>query len=465
MESPVFHRPLTLIFLSSMRVLILGGGTVGASVAETLCGQKHVVTIIEKNPVLAKALDERLEATVYPGLASQSAILFQLQPASMDLVLALTGDDEVNLVAASMAKAMGARRTAARVYADVYHDQSTFDYRHHFNIDRLMSVEQLTAMELVRYIREPGEVLIENFARGNLEMQDLLIMRSSSWTDKPLKDVNMPPQVRVAVINRGGELSIATANDQVRAGDRISLLGSREDVEKVKAMFDIQIRQKRNIVVGGCGETGFHLATILQHRGYHVSVIENNRARCEEISRLLNQTTVICSDARKQACLEEERVGSADAFIACMGADEENILSCIEASAIGTKTTLAVVNKPDYANIIERLGITHAVSSRAVMAKQVQQLMNTGPVISRNSRLFGRGIDVLELEVFENTPITRDTLRDVNLPVKSLIGAAIRDNSIQVPTADYRFRPGDIVIAIAQSESVNELVRAFQNDN
>lgn len=442
-----------------MRVLILGGGTVGVSVAEMLCGQQHSVTLIEKDPELASALDDTLEATVLCGSASQSSMLFQALP--VDLALALTGVDEVNILAACMAKAMGARRVAARVYADVFFDQSTFDYQEQFRIDRMLSVEQLTAMEMVRHINEPGAMLIENFARGELEMQDLFITQESTATDKPLMELQLPPEVRIAAINRQGNVTIATARDRIVPGDRITLLGNRDDVEKVKKLFHTRPFKGQTLVIGGCGETGYHLATILQNRGHRLTILEHNRERCAAITKTLPRSTVICCDTRKRIHLEEQHVGTADMFIACMGEDEDNLLACVEASSIGTPSIMAVVNRPDYTNIIERLGINVSVSSRAVVARQVQALMNTGAVISRNSQLFGRGIDVIELEVLDGAPITQGTLREVPLPSKSLVGAVIRKGSVQVPHANFRFQPGDTVIALAQSDIVSELLKAF----
>ena len=444
-----------------MRVLILGGGTVGASVAEMLRRQQHSVTIIEQDPELAKSLGDALDVEVYCGSASRSSIQFAAQVGTMDLVLAMTGNDEVNILSASMGKQMGARRCAARVYASIFFDQSTFDYQHHFRIDRMMSVEQLTAMELARHIREPGAMLIEHFARGELEMQDIAISTVSKATGKPLCELRLPSDVRIAAINRNNVVSIATAQDVIQPGDRVSLFGERESVTAVKKMFHTAPRQSQWVVIGGCGETGFHLAHILQQRGYRVTVMERNLERCEEVTAKLPRCAVLHLDARKRANLEAERVDGADVFVACTGEDEDNLLSCVEASAVGTKTIIAVVDRPDYSNIIDRLGITQAVSSRTVIGRQVQTLLNTGPIITRNSQIFSRGIDVVELEVFADSPITRDTLRNVDLPAKCLVGAVIRSGMVQMPTADFRFRAGDVVIALAPSELVGEFSKAF----
>ncbi len=444
-----------------MRVLILGAGTVGTSIAEKLCELRHNVTLVDTNPEVIQQVDSELDVGVVQGSASQSSVLFQAGVMSADLCLAVTGVDECNMLAASMAKAMGATRVAARVYAKVFQDLSTFDYQNHFKIDRLLSIEHLTAMELARRIREPGAMMIEYFARGALEMQDVIISRPSSATEVPLMQLKLPPEVRIGSINRDGAVSIATATDKIEVGDRISLLGARDDVEKVKKMFHTLPAKRRNVVIAGGGETGYHLALVLETRGYGVTVMDTNRSRCEFLSSHLQNCTVVYSDARRRLDLEEERVGNADIFVACLRDDEDNIMACVEAQEIGAKTRMAIIARPDYANVVGRLGIDEAVSPREVMSRQVEGLLNTGPVVFRNRYILGGGIEVLEIEAQPDSPITKGTLLEVTLPRQGLIGAMIREDFVQVPGANHRIRPGDTAVALVQSAYVEDFVKAF----
>ncbi|HMP81014.1 MAG TPA: NAD-binding protein, partial [Pirellulaceae bacterium] len=179
-----------------MNVVVLGAGTVGSSIADLLCQQDHNVTVVDSDPIKTKRLNEELDVRVLTGSASQSSVLFQTGISSADVCLAVTGNDEVNIVAASMAKAMGARRTVARVYAPVFHDLSTFDYQRHFRIDRLLSLEHLTAMELARGIRDPGSVFVDQFARGDLQVIELVVSEGKAISN-PLRSLELPGNVRV----------------------------------------------------------------------------------------------------------------------------------------------------------------------------------------------------------------------------------------------------------------------------
>ena len=180
-----------------MQIVVLGAGTVGTSIANMLCQHRHSVTVVDQDPARTRRVNEELDVRAVTGSAAQSSVLFQAQVLGADLCLAVTGIDEVNMIAASMAKAMGARRSVARVYAPVFRDLSTFDYQRHFQIDRLLSIEHLSAMELAREIRHPGAVAVENFARGELEMQELVVDDGTGAVDVPLKELKLPSGVRI----------------------------------------------------------------------------------------------------------------------------------------------------------------------------------------------------------------------------------------------------------------------------
>ena len=175
-----------------MNIVVLGAGTVGTSIADLLCQHRHNVIVVDHDGANIAGINERLDVRAIHGSASQSSVLFQAGVASADLCLAVTGNDEVNLIAASLAKAMGALRTVARVYAPVYNDLSTFDYQRHFHIDRLLSLEHLSAMEIAHNIRHPGSVAMEHFARGELEVDEIEVTEKAPTLGIPIKNLGLP---------------------------------------------------------------------------------------------------------------------------------------------------------------------------------------------------------------------------------------------------------------------------------
>ncbi len=443
-----------------MRIVILGAGTVGTSIADLLCQHRHSVTVVDNDPLHTRRINDELDVRALTGSASQSSVLFQADVIGADLCLAVTGDDEVNLVAASVAKSLGARRSIARVYAPIFRDLSTFDYQRHFNIDRMLSLEHLSATELARSIRNPGSVVLENFARGQLEVQEMLVSERAKAVNVPLKQLGLPSEVRIGSIYRDGRMWIAGADDKIESGDRVTLIGSREDIDEVTEMFHTTPGPKLSVVIAGGGETGYHLARTLEGEHFSVLLMDESHERCDFLAKNLRHTTVVHADATRRAVLEEERVGAADVFVACTGDDENNIVAGVEAREIGAKKILAMVARPDYASIVGKLGIDHAVSEREVMAKQVLGFLNEGPVVHRTALPGGR-ISVFEIDVWEGAPVTEHVLAKLPLPQPCLIAAVIHTEFVRVPGADDRLQPGDTVVALIDESAVDAALAQF----
>ncbi len=443
-----------------MRVVVLGAGTVGTWIADLLCRNRHSVTVVDSSVANCKRVNTELDVRVVTGSASESSVLFQADVIGADLCLAVTGNDEVNIVAGSMARALGSRRVIARVYSRVFRDLSTFDYQRHFNIDRLLSLEHLSALELARGIRTPGALAVESLAGGQLEVQEILLPKKSSVVGKKVRELNLKKGIRIGSISRGHDMWIAGAEDELAVGDVITLMGKRGDVDDFRDRFQGRSPGQRGIVIAGGGETGFHLAECLSGKRYRVMLIERNPERCQYLARHLPHVTVVEADARRRSVLEEERVGSADFFASCLGDDENNIMACVEAKDIGAKTIMAIVSRPDYAGVVEKLGIDLAVSPRTVIANQILAFMNSGPILSRTSLAEGR-VGIYEIEVTEGVPVTEHNLADLTLPPNCQIAAVTGNEQVRVPGAEDRLVPGDTAIVLVDNSSVEALFALF----
>ena len=445
-----------------MRIVVLGAGTVGGSIASLLCLHRHSVTIVDEDAAHVRQINETLDVRGITGSASQSSVLFQAGVGSADLCLAVTGNDEVNILSASMSKAMGANRAVSRVYAPVFRDLSTFDYQRHFGVDRLLSLEHLTALELARGIRHPGSVAVENLARGELEVHEVVAAEREKGVGKQLKQLKLPSGVRMGSISREGKTWIAGAEDTIEAGDRLTIIGKRGEVDEVKELFCAEKNVKVGVVIAGGGETGYHLASILEGPRFGVVLMERDRDRCDFLASHLKYTTVVNRDATRRANLEEERAGSADVFVASMGEDENNIMSAVEARDVGAKTIMALVSRPDYAHVVGKLGIDQAVSPREVVAKQVLGYLTTGPVVSQTQLGEGTNLSILEIDVVEGAQVTEHVLAALQLPEQCLIAAVIRESFAKVPGGDDSLQPGDTVVALVADSIVNEVIAMFE---
>lgn len=443
-----------------MNIVVLGAGTVGMSIADLLCNREHSVTVIDINPDMVNQINEKLDVRALVGSASQSSVLFQAGISTADVCLAVTGKDEVNIIGASMARAMGCRRAIARVYSPVFRDLSTFDYQRHFGIDRMLSLEQLTAMEIARAIRDPGSVVVEQFARGGLQVQEIVVGHEGKATAAPLRELGLSSNVRIGMIQRENKFWIAAADDHLQVGDKVTIFSRPEDLKSVKSMFKNGTSRGKRVVIAGGGETGLHLARTLERENYKVMVLEENGDRCQLLAGLLENASIVHCDATRRENLEEQRVGNADVFVACTGDDEDNIMLGVEADDLGCKKIMAVVGRPDYANVVEKLGIDLAVSEREVMAKQILAYLNEGIVVSR-AKMPGGLINVLEVDVLKKSPAVEHTVAELGLPERCLIVAVIQQDYVRVPGANDRLLPGDTAVILVEDDVVDATLRVF----
>ncbi len=448
-----------------MRIVILGAGTVGTSIADLLCRKtKHSITVVDRDVEKIRMLNEELDVRAVTGSAAESNVLFQADVIGSDVCLAVTGIDEVNLVGASLAKAMGAKRSIARVFSPAFRDRSTLDYQRHFHIDRLLSLEHLSALEFARSIRNPGSLAVETLARGELEAEMWQVECKAKAVGKTLSALQLPQGVRIGSILRGEKTWIAKGEDLLEAGDSVTVLGRRGAIQDVRPLFQKSSQAKKNVIVGGGGETGYNLARALEGRLFSVKIIEHDLDRAEFLANKLKHATVVLADATSRNRLEEERVSAADVFVGCMGDDEDNIMASVEARQLGAQSVMAIVHRPDYANVVEKLGIDQTVSPRKVMAKQIMGLLNTGPVLSASTINEGN-LRVLELEVREGSAATRHVLANLQLPRQCLLAAITREDFVTVPGGDAKLKVGDIAIALVDSAVEEELISRFNTSD
>lgn len=445
-----------------MRILTLGGGTVGRWIADMLCRRRHSVTLIDSDPEIVRTINNELDVRAMEGNASQSTVLFAADVLSADLCLALTGNDEVNIVAASMAKQLGARRTVARVYSPALRDLATFDYQQHFGIDSLLSLEQLSGSELARAIRNPDAIPLEHFARGQLQVYEMVVAPGASAAGQKLTDLDLPPGVRIGSLAREGRMWIASGADETHVGDRVSLVGMPEAIAVARKVLggERRARKKTKVMIAGGGEIGYHLINLLGKEDFRVVLLETERHRCEQLAKLLPHITVVQANANRRSVLEDEGGGAVDFFVACTGNDENNIMAGVEARELGASRVMCVVGRPDYANVVGKLGIDLAVSERDVAARQVLGLLNEGAVISQ-AKLPNGSIGVYELEVMPGSPITQASLANLPLAGRCLIAAIQRDGFVRVPTADDVLEVGDIIVALIDLVDTTEILQLF----
>ncbi len=439
-----------------MNIIILGAGEIGRHMALSLSKDDHGTVVIEQDESVARELEEHLDARVMCADGASAEVLIEAGAAGCDLFLALTSSNTINLVACRVAKKLGAKKTICRVHPGIQREQWIFDFRTEFDIDHIFSSENLAAIELAKFIRNPDSILVEEIARGRVELQQVTVSTRSDAVGRSLRDVKMPDRVRVGLITRKGDAHIPLADDRLEEGDLLTLFGEPRKLENVVERLhgdSGDVRPKRVVIFGG-GEYGYSVAQMLQDWNCRLRIFEQDPERCEYLTSTLSNTTVINADATSMTELREEQVGEADFFVATTGSDEDNVMTCLQAKNLGTASCITLVHRADYADVISQnqgtLGIRAAVSPREATRRELTRFITSDKF--HTVKKFP-GAELIELTVPAKSKLVGQAVKDVDWPAGFGLVARIHGIHAEVPAADDVIEAGDNLFALVEPDA------------
>lgn len=449
-----------------MRIIIVGAGEVGRNLCETLSKFGHKVTLIERSQEYCKKLDEEQDARIIAGNGSSARQLVKADITRCDAFLAMTSDDHTNVISCSIAKGLGAQQTIARIHDETYGDNSVVNYQLHFGIDLLVNPEAICAAELAKEIRGAGRVAVERFARGQIEVQQHSVANGSRLIGRKLKDLKLDSRVRIGFIQRGdGKSEIANAESVLEAGDRVTHFGHPDALLSLREKFDPQkkVDISRVVLFGGT-ETAINLVKLLGNPRFKIRIIEKDSQRCQDLAERFPHITVIHGDATSLRLLEEEQVGDANYFVGCTKDDEENILTCVQASKLGAKHVQLVINKGDYDDLLDMLrttlSIETVVSPRSATAKFMLHTLSP-KLVTTLAEMSDQGIRILEIAISGASPSLGRRIRDIQLPRGSLMIALQHKYKAKVPAADDVILAGDRIVVMVKDDQEKALVKCL----
>lgn len=447
-----------------MNIVIIGMGEVGKHIASVLLEEEHDIVIIDQDSAALAAAEDSFDALVLQGHGASEAILLQANVQSADLVCAVTNNDEINMLSALSAKRLGARRVIARVSNAVYYPDDRGLVADMFGgIDLVVNPKVLVAVEMHKLVRSASAVAVEDFADNRIEMVQLHVLEKTGPVGKPLRDLKLPPNTLIAAIDREGQLIVPSGSHAIQAGDEVLCVGRIEQIPAIEKLFERERRRfVHKVVIVGGSEIGVHLAKALVVDGIQVVIIERDRARCFALKEQLADTvTVLNADGTDMHLLEEEGVERADAFIAASDADEVNLMTALLAKQAGSRRTLALVHKPAYAAVCERLGVDATLSPRLTMARQVLKYVRAGEVLSTRPVLEGRG-EFLEFMATKDARITGGPIMKVNFPRGANICAVVGQKGAYVPRGMDVIQAGDRVVVFTTPRQRAAVERMFR---
>lgn len=443
-----------------MNIVIAGAGTVGRHLAEVLAASGNSVTVIDLSASKLAKLEAELDVRTFRANCAHAYAIREAGVPECDMFIAATDHDEVNLLAASTAKGVGAKKCVARVHHSAYFDGRGLDYHQYFRIDSLICPEYVTAVAIAQTLRNPGALAVENFARGMIEMQQLKVSDKAPALKVPLAKLSLPKGVRVATVTREDRSFIPDASTVIEQGDIVTLIGEKSNLESARRLLQTDKIKRKHVVIMGATSMGVWLCRALRQRRFAVRLFVSDRSRAEEVADKLPHVTVIEAEPTEPSVFAEEHIADADAFVALTSDDEHNILAAAQAKSLGTKLAIAVTQRSTYLHLLEHVGIDRAFSPRVVAAREIQLLLEPGPVRVLAS-LVEATADVYEVRVSENAEAVDKPLKSIRLPGPCVIGPIQRGDKVFVPGAEDTVQAGDCVLVIGARGMKDKLKKLF----
>ena len=408
-----------------------------------------------------RALTDKLDLRTLVGHCAHFQVLKEADADHCDLMIAATGIDEINLLAAYMAKAVGAKKTIVRVHHTANFSLRATPIAAQLGIDELICPEHLMSLALGRTLRNPGSIALEEFGRGDLLMQRFRVTPGVPAIGKKLCELSLPASARLATVERNTGTAIADAETEIAADDLVTLISERKSFDAVCKIFRKGKEKHQHIAIMGETATAVWLCRVLKSRTVSVRLFTKNHERAKELSDKLSHVTVLEADPMDAATFADEHIEKADAFLAVTENDEHNILACAQAKALGVAMTIAVVQQTKYLDVFPHLGIDHAFSPSEVAISAMRNLLDVGRV--RSVAVFADGAaEVYEVRPSKHGKIVGHELRNVKLPGHTMIAAIRRGDRVYIPGADDQIAADDTILAIGPRGVADDLRKLFE---
>ena len=451
-----------------MKILILGAGQVGKSVAASLVNEDKDVTIIDTNAEALRALREKLDVRVEVGQASYPRVLERAGIEDADMLIAITNSDEINMVACQIAHTLYHTPTKiARVRSSHYLEHPELFAPQAVPIDYLISPEQLVTDYIFRLISHPGALQVLNFANGRVQMVAVKALQEGALVGHKLSALreHMPSiPARVVAIFRQGKALIPSNDTIVEVGDEMFIMASPKHIRALISELRKLDKPYKRIIIAGGGNIGNRLARLLEDARYQLKIIEKDSKRAAKLAERLDKAIVLEGDAADEQLLIEENIENTDVFIALTNDDEANILSSMLAKRLGARRVMSLINRPSYIDLVES-SIDLAISPQQITIGDLLAHIRRGDVVAVHSLRRGAA-EALEIVVHGDNKTSRvvgRTLADIKLPPGTTLGAIVRgEETIPLNDATLIQANDHVIVFVTDKRYVPAVEKLFQ---
>lgn len=451
-----------------MNILILGAGQVGGNLAEQLASEANNITVVDTDYERLRELGERLDIRTVAGHASYPAVLRQAGADDMDLLVAVTNSDEINMIACQVAHTLFRTPTKiARVRATQYLLRQDLFGTDALPIDVCISPEQVVTHHIKRLVENPGTLQVLDFAEGKAQLVCVRARHGGMLVGHQLRELrnHLPnDDVRVAAIFRRDHPLTLTGNTVIEVDDEVFFVAARHRIRAMMSGLQRLEAGYRKVVIAGGGQVGERLAEALESR-CQIKIIELNPARCRHLSDHLDSSVVLQGSVSDRELLLEENIDQADLFIAVTNDDDANIMSSLLAKRIGVRKVMAIINNPAYVDLMQGGAIDIAISPQLATFSVLLAHVRKGDVVSVHSLRRGaaEAIEAIAHGDEKTSKVVGRRIRDIRLPPGAAIGAIIRDEEVIMVEKDTKILSGDhILLFVVDKKHIPAVERLFQ---
>ena len=446
-----------------MKCIIIGCGKVGITLAEQLCQANHDVVIMDASAERMQDIPENIDAMRIVGNGASIQAQMEAGVNEADILIAVTGSDELNLLCCLIAKKAGKCSTIARVRNPVYSKEINF-IKERLGVSMTINPELTAATEIARLLRFPSAIKIDTFAKGRVELLKFKIRPQFKLDQLAVSALQntLKSNILVAAVEREDNVYIPNGDFILKDGDLVSIIASPQNAANFFQTIGLKTNQVRNCMIVGGGTIAFYLAKELLSMKIPVRIVEKDPARCELLSQELPHATIICGDGTDRKLLLEEGLCTAEGFVSLTNMDEENLMLALFAKDQSSAKLVTKVNRLAFDEIIERLDIGSVVYPKYLTADYILQyvraMQNTiGSNVETLYQILDDRAEALEFAIHEESPVTDTPLMELNLKDNLLIGCIHRRERVFIPRGHDSIQVGDTVIIVTTQVGLQDI--------
>ncbi len=452
-----------------MKIIIVGCGKVGKKLTAVLSQEHNDVTVIDKNE---KVVDELCSCYDVMGVIGNGASYTTQQEADIahtDLLIAVTGSDELNLLCAVTARIGGKCRTICRLRNPEYSKEAR-DLKEQLGLAMVVNQEYITAQEIASVLKFPSAIEISTFAKGRVDLLRFKVPESSLLNGLSLMEMQRKVRsgVLICAVERGADIVIPRGDFVLQAGDIISIVSDKASEEKFFKQVGIQKNRIKDVMIIGGGDTAYYLTKMLEGSGIKVKIIEKQLKKCEELSEKLPKVDVINGDGTDENLLMEEGLDTTEALIALTNMDEENIMLSLYAMGSGVRKTVTKINRINFGEVIRSLNLDTLVHPKMLMSERILQYVRAknnsiGSNVETMHWIVDDRAEALEFIIRNGCRCAEIPLKDLPLRKDVLIACITRGGKIILPSGNDVLKENDSVIVVTTTSGLHDISDIMKN--